>query len=58
MIPLQLAAVNSVVFSVKATDADEDVLLYMIDKASVLFNTLNHTVSNKHLTTVFRKLTN
>ncbi|XP_059905593.1 cadherin-related family member 5 isoform X1 [Gadus macrocephalus] len=30
----ELAAVNSVVFSVKATDADEDVLLYMIDKAS------------------------
>ncbi|CAL8322784.1 unnamed protein product [Lota lota] len=30
----ELAAVNSVVFTVKATDADEDILLYIIDKAS------------------------
>ena len=51
MIPLQLAVVNSVVFTVKATDADEDILLYVIDKASVGFHSHHRKrTSRKFLT--------
>lgn len=36
---LQLTAVNSVVFTVKAVDADGDMITYIIDQSSVRFST-------------------
>lgn len=40
---LQLVAVNSVVFNVKAVDADGDTLTYTIDNSSVRTHTHTHT---------------
>lgn len=52
LLRLQLVAVNSVVFTVKAVDADEDTLTYTIDSSSVRTHTRQHPPQSPLLTKI------